>query len=120
MSNPEIKCDYKDKNTLKINFNFPAGIGSFSRDEEEIIKDFPELVKICDKINLDIYEAIQLTENIENTIYDALGDSVNIDWRDDKVVEIHNINDLESLFSDLNVVVNQVRSISNERSLKGD
>jgi len=98
---PEIKYDYKDKNTLRITFNFPAGIGSFSEDEDEIIKDFPELVKICKDADLEIVDAIQLTQDIDIAIYDSLGESINIDWRDDKVVEIHNINSLLELIKNL-------------------
>ena len=119
MITPEIKYEYIN-NIIRINFNFPAGIGSFSRDEEDIINNFPELVKICDKINLDVSEAIQLTENIEDMIYDDLGDLVKIEWKNEKEAEISNINDLESLFGDLNVVVNRTSSIVNKRSLKGE
>ena len=111
MITPEIKYDYKDDNILKINFNFPAGIGSFSRDEEEIIKDFPELIDICKESNIEIINAIQLTEDINEAIYNILGD-VNIDWRDINTVWIHNLNTIHVLIGNLeNIAINFVKEI---------
>jgi len=107
MITPEIKYKYKNDNTtLEINFNFPAGIGSFSDDEEEIIEDFPELVEICVKANLDINNAIQVTDDINNAIYESLGNYVEIDWRDDQTIEIHNVNNIPTLINELKDIAN--------------
>jgi len=43
---------------------------------------------------------IDLFDNVNNTLREKLGDDVEIDWRDDSEVEIHNVKnniDLEDL-----------------------
>jgi len=106
MITPEIKYEYEYNDNLELRFNFPAGIGSFSEDEEEIKKDYPELVEICRKANLDINDAIQLTMDIDDVIYESLGNYIVIDWRDVNRLTIRNIHNIPKLIDELKDIAN--------------
>jgi len=89
--NPRIKYNHKNKSIIRLNFNFPAGVGSISESVDEILNEYPSSVKACHEANISISTAIQLTEKINHTIYQKLGDEVEIDWIDDTEVEINNV-----------------------------
>jgi len=94
--------NYRYENTLRINFNSPLGLGSYCDNLQDLKTEcdyvYEDLSKIYDDVILS--KCIDLFDNVNSTLREKLGDDVEIDWRDDSEVEIHNVKnniDLEDL-----------------------
>jgi len=94
--------NYRYENTLRINFNSPLGLGSYCDNLQDLKTEcdyvYDDLSKTYDDVILS--KCIDLFDNVNNTLREKLGDDVEIDWRDDSEVEIHNVKnniDLEDL-----------------------
>ena len=94
--------NYRYENTLRINFNIPLGLGSYCDNLQDLKTEcdyvYEDLSKIYDDVVLS--KCIDLFDNVNSTLREKLGDDVEIDWRDDTEVEIHNVKsdiDLEDL-----------------------
>jgi hypothetical protein len=94
--------DYRYENTLRINFNSPLGLGSYCDNLQDLKTEcdyvYDDLSETYDDVILS--KLIDLFDNVNNTLREKLGDDVEIDWRDDSEVEIHNVKnniDLEDL-----------------------
>ena len=94
--------NYRYENTLRINFNSPLGLGSYCDNLQDLKTEcdyvYDDLSETYDDVILS--KLIDLFDNVNNTLREKLGDDVEIDWRDDSEVEIHNVKndiDLEDL-----------------------
>jgi len=94
--------NYRYENTLRINFNIPLGLGSYCDNLQDLKTEcdyvYEDLSKIYDDVVLS--KCIDLFDNVNNTLREKLGDDVELDWRDDSEIEIHNVKsniDLEDL-----------------------
>jgi hypothetical protein len=94
--------NYRYENTLRINFNIPLGLGSYCDNLQDLKTEcdyvYEDLSETYDDVVLS--KCIDLFDNVNNTLREKLGDDVEIDWRDDTEVEIHNVKsdiDLEDL-----------------------
>lgn len=84
----KIRSNYRSDETLVLNFDFPVGIGSCGFTEAEFMYHMKQYNKDV-KLEQSILENI--TEMIDDIIVEVLGAYVEIDWRDDKTLEIHSI-----------------------------
>jgi hypothetical protein len=94
--------NYRYENTLRINFNIPLGLGSYCDNLQDLKTEcdyvYEELSETYDDVILS--KLIDLFDNVNNTLREKLGDDVELDWRDDSEIEIHNVKssiDLEDL-----------------------
>jgi hypothetical protein len=94
--------DYRYENTLRINFNIPLGLGSYCDNLQDLKTEcdyvYEDLSEIYDDVVLS--KCIDLFDNVNSTLREKLGDDVELDWRDDSEIEIHNVKsgiDLEDL-----------------------
>lgn len=75
------KFDWRYSNTLRINFNKGVGIGIHG--DEEDIEEFVDMIDDDDKKYLTNFD------DINNEIDKTFKGLVEIDWRDEKEVELH-------------------------------
>lgn len=94
--------NYRYENTLRIDFNSPLGLGSYCDNLQDLKEEcdyvYEKLSEIYDDETLSKF--IELFDNVNNTLRNKLGDDVELDWRDDSEIEIHNVKndiDLEDL-----------------------
>lgn len=69
--------------TLEITFDDSVGIGSYGFSETEFKKYLENPKKTLTEYN-------HITQHIHDMIIETLGDEVEIDWRSDIELEIHN------------------------------
>ena len=94
MSKPLIdSVDFRYENTLRIDFNLtiPVGLGSSFEDIEDIDDECKEDYGLKDYTDEQIIMFIQLTEQVNGIIYKWLGSDIEIDWRGNNEVEVHNV-----------------------------
>lgn len=85
----KIRSNYRPSDeTLILNFDFPVGIGSCGFTEAEFMYHMKQYNKDV-KLKQSILENI--TEEINKIVVEVLDSYVEIDWRDDKTLELHSI-----------------------------
>ena len=99
--------DFRYEETLRINFNteLPVGLGSSFSSADEIDDEYKEINGLKDWIDEALQYYIDLTDKVNDIIYEVLGEDIEIDWRDSSEVEIHNVindNKVEKLISRIN------------------
>jgi hypothetical protein len=108
MSKPLIdSVDFRYENTLRIDFNteLPVGLGSSFSSVDEIDDEYKEIDGLKDWTDEALQYYIDLTDRVNDIIYEVLGEDIEIDWRDSSEVEIHNVindNKVEKLISRIN------------------
>jgi hypothetical protein len=85
--------DFITPETLTIDFDYPVGLGSSYGDAEEIEEEDKEGTELETMSNDELQKFIDLTEEINDILYDELGayGDIEIDWRGNSEVEIHNV-----------------------------
>ena len=94
--------NYRYENTLRINFNCPLGLGSYCDNLQDLKDDYDYVYEeLSEKYTDDeISIFFKIFDKVNNTLRNKLGDDVELDWRDDSEIEIHNVKndiDLEDL-----------------------
>jgi len=94
--------NYRYKNTLRINFNFYVGLGSYCDTVEELKEYYDDIYEELSKDYTDeqIQMFIDFTDKVNSELLSKLGNDVELDWRDYSEIEIHNVKsdiDLEDL-----------------------
>lgn len=88
----KIEYSFRGKNSLRLNFNFPVGIESFGFTPAEFdyfMKKYNPNVKFSQEILENI------TKDINEILLNNFGDNIDLDWRDDNEIEVHNIEEID-------------------------
>jgi len=96
----ELNYDFRYKNTLRINFEDIVGVGSNGFESQEEYDAIKEIAKLS---NGDIHKLNSITDVVNNIVIKHLG-HVELDWRDDQELEIHQVFDktnVENLIDEL-------------------
>ena len=85
--------DYRYENTLRINFNFPLGVGSYCDNLEDLKSECDYVYEELSKkfTDYEIQKLIGFTDKVNSYLLSVLGNDVELDWRDDSEIEIHNV-----------------------------
>ena len=94
--------NYRYENTLRINFNCPLGLGSYCDNLQDLKDDYDYVYEeLSEKYSDDeISMFFKIFDKVNSSLLNMLGDDVELDWRDDSEIEIHNVKndiDLEDL-----------------------
>jgi hypothetical protein len=84
--------DFRYENTLRINFNFYLGLGSYCDTVEELKEEYEYIYEDLSKEYTDkeIQMFIDFTDKVNSELLSILGD-VELDWRDYSEIEIHGV-----------------------------
>jgi len=98
--------DFRYKNTLRIYFDLPVGIGSYGIKEDKLEKFYYKF-NSDHNYSFKMFKKCWNLEHFINTkIIKTLNCDINdLDWRDDLEIEIHNIDQdkfNDSIIQDLN------------------
>jgi len=77
---------------ISVVFECPVGIGMFSENTKEINVKYPNLLLQCQKFDIDIEKAIQLTKQINQIIDVVLNEpntTYDIDWKTANILDIY-------------------------------
>ena len=85
--------DYRYENTLRINFNVPFGLGSYCDNLQDLKEEYDYVYEeLSEKYTDDeISMFFRFFDKVNNSLRNMLGDDIELDWRDDSEIEIHNV-----------------------------